>query len=149
MDSKVTQKFKRENHYLNINNVYTIFKGTLMLITEVWKSSPYGSKRILRNYHYRSDPRICLGIVSTRRIPCSCHACTTILSLSWDSKTKEAFNQPRYGRVYNCKYSQIPGCHNNWIIMNYFDDGIYEENCKRNNQTIIDGNVMNMYLIIM
>ena len=35
MDSKVAQKCKIENHYSNINNVYTMFKGTLMFITEV------------------------------------------------------------------------------------------------------------------
>ena len=33
--------------------------------------------------------------------------------------------------------------------MIYFDDGTYEENYEHINQTIIDGNVMNMYLIIM
>ena len=37
MESKVTQKFKRENDYSNINHVFTISKGTLMLITKVFK----------------------------------------------------------------------------------------------------------------
>ena len=32
---KASTKFTRENHYSNINHVYTMFKGTLMLITEV------------------------------------------------------------------------------------------------------------------
>ena len=32
---KGIKKFKRENHYLDINHVYTIFKGTMILITEV------------------------------------------------------------------------------------------------------------------
>ena len=59
-----------------------------------------------------------MGIVAIIIIPCSFHSCTTILSLSWNSKVKEDFNHPRYGRVYNCKYSQIIGCHNNFIIMN-------------------------------
>ena len=37
MGSKVEQKYKIVNHYSNINHVYTILKGTLMLIKEVWK----------------------------------------------------------------------------------------------------------------
>ena len=39
---------------------------------------PYGSKEIPRHYHYRSDPELVPGVVAIRRIPCSCHACTTI-----------------------------------------------------------------------
>ena len=35
MDSKVAQKYKIDNHYSNINHVYTMFKGDIMLITEV------------------------------------------------------------------------------------------------------------------
>ena len=81
------------------------------------KTSPYASKGILRHYHYRSDTKLGPGIVAIRRISCICHACTTILSLYWDSKTKEAVNQPRYGIVYNYKYSQILDCHNNWVLM--------------------------------
>ena len=86
------------------------------------KKSPYASKGILRHYHYWSDPRLCPGIVSIIRIPCSFQACTTILSLSWDPKIKEAVNQYRYGRLYDCKYSQIIGCQNNWILMIFLDD---------------------------
>ena len=81
------------------------------------KTSPYASKAILRHYHYLSDPKIGLVIFSIRRITCSFHDCTNILSLSWDPKIKEAVNQPRYGRVYHCKYFQIIGCHNNWNLM--------------------------------
>ena len=67
------------------------------------KKPPYKSKEILRHNHYRSDKKLGPGIVAIRRIPYSCHACKTILSLSWYIKTKEAVNQPRYGIVYNCK----------------------------------------------
>ena len=80
------------------------------------KSSPYLSKGIIIHYHYLSDPKLCLGIVAIKIIPCSCHACKIILS---DSKIIEAFNQHRCGRVYNFKYSQILGCHNNWNIMGF------------------------------
>ena len=86
------------------------------------KTSPYISKGILRHYHYRSDPKLGLEIVAIIRIPCNCHACTNILSLSCYSKIKEAVNHPRYGRANNCKYSQILIFHNNWITMNFLDD---------------------------
>ena len=48
------------------------------------KSSPYGNKDNLRHYHYRSDQKLGPGIVVMRRIPFSCHYCTTILFLYWD-----------------------------------------------------------------
>ena len=104
------------------------------------KTSPYGSKGILRYYHYRSNPKLGSGIVAIRIIPFNCHACTTILSLSWDSKIKEAVNQPRYGRVYNFKYSQIVGCHNNWIIMIF----AMMENIKNITNTFIE-----LFLMVM
>ena len=60
-------------------------------------------------------------------MPCSCHTCRYILSISWYSKNKEAVNQPWYGRVYNYKYYQILGCHNNWILIIVLDDRTDEE----------------------
>ena len=81
------------------------------------KLSPHGSWGILSHYHYCSDPKLGPGIVPILRMTCSCHACSKVLSLYWDSKIKESFNHSRYGRVHNCKYSQIIGCHNNCIIM--------------------------------
>ena len=65
------------------------------------KPSPYGSKGILRHYHYRSYAKLSLGIVAIIRIPCGCHYFTTILSFYWYSKNKEEVNHPRYGRVYD------------------------------------------------
>ena len=65
------------------------------------KTSPCGIKGILRHYNYWSDKKLGPGIVAIRIIACSCHDFTTILSLSWDSKIKEAVNLPRYCRIYN------------------------------------------------
>ena len=84
------------------------------------KTSPYESKGIIRHHYYWSDPKLGPGIVAIRIITCSCHDCISILSLSWDSKTKESVNQTRYVRAYDCKYSQIIDCHNNWILMIVF-----------------------------
>ena len=46
------------------------------------KTSPYASKGILRHYHYRLDVKFGPDIVVIRIIPCICHACTVILSIS-------------------------------------------------------------------
>ena len=52
--------------------------------------SPYGSKGIIRHYHYRSDPKIGPGIVTIRRITFIYHVCTTILHFYWDPKNNKA-----------------------------------------------------------
>ena len=48
------------------------------------KKSSYGKKGIIINYNYHPDPKLGVDIVGIRKIPCSCDAFTTILSLSWD-----------------------------------------------------------------
>ena len=90
------------------------------------KIPPYDSKVIQRHYHYHSDPKLGPGIFTIRRVPCIFHAFTTLLSFSWDSKTKEAVNQPGYGLVYNWKYPQTTGCNDNLIIILFLDDVIDE-----------------------
>ena len=112
------------------------------------KTSPHVSKGILRHHHFLLDTKLGLCVVAMGIIPCKFHPCTTMLYLYWDSNTKGAVNQPRCGILYNCKYCKILGLHNNWIIMIIFDDGTFEEYYEHINWTIIDGNLMNIYLII-
>ena len=112
------------------------------------KLAPYGSKGVLRHCHYRSDQKIGPGIVLIRIITCSCHACTTKLCFTWYYTIKEAYNQQIYGIVYNCKYSLILGSHNNWVIMNFRDYGTDNVYYEFMNINIIEGNVMNLSLII-
>ena len=80
------------------------------------KTLQYATKGILRHYHYQSDKKLGPGIVEIIIIPCSCHDCTTILSIYWYSKIKETVNQHIYGIFYNCRYSQTIDCRNNWIL---------------------------------
>ena len=61
------------------------------------KTSPIGSKGILRHYHYQSDPKLSPGIVAIRIIPFRFHAFKIVLFVYWYSMIKEAVNQPRYG----------------------------------------------------
>ena len=53
--------------------------------------SPYGSKEIIRHYHYRSDTKLDPGIVEIRRILCSCNYFTTILSIIGIQEPKKKF----------------------------------------------------------
>ena len=118
--------FKYKSHVYNVQGNSDVNHGGIKkrcnktLFTSLsfinGKTYPHGSSCFLRNYNFWSDPKLCPGIFAIRRIPRSGHACTTILYLSWDSKTKALVNQTRYGRVYNCKYSQTIGFNNNWII---------------------------------
>ena len=105
------------------------------------KTSPYGRKGVLRHFYYGSDPKLGPGIVYIRIITCSCHYCITLLSLTWGSKIKTACYQPRYGVVYDCKYSLLLGSHFNWIIINSIDDGTYEVEYSHINRNILDGNL--------
>ena len=109
---------------------------------------PYASKGMLRHYYSWSDPNLGPVIVSIIRIPYSCHYCTAISSLYWVVTIKEAVNKPRHGRFYYCKYSQILSCHNIWILMYFLDNGTDKEYYKNINRTILDGNLINMSLII-
>ena len=52
------------------------------------KSSPYVIEGIIRYYHYQWYPKLGPGIVAVQIITGHYHSCTTIISQSWDSKTK-------------------------------------------------------------
>ena len=70
------------------------------------------------------------------------------ISLPWGSTIKEEFNHPRYGRVYNCKYSIILGSWKNYIIINFLNDGTDNVEYECINLTIVDGNLMYISLIV-
>ena len=118
----------QSNSYINHRGMKIVRNNKFFLSINVINVQiiSYNSKEIIRHCHYRSDPKLCIVMVSIRIILCSFHSLTTILSLSWYLKTKESVHRPRYGQVYYCKYSQIIGCHNNWIIINSLCDGTDE-----------------------
>ena len=113
------------------------------------KTSPYLIKGVLRHFHCRSDPKFGPGVVYHRRITYSFHYYITQLSLPWGSKIKAACNHPRYGIVYDCKYSLILVSNNNWILINFIDDWTDEVHYENINRTILDGNVKNFNFLFM
>ena len=74
-------------------------------------------------------------------------ACLYNFYIPWDSTFKEAYNYTRYGRVHNCKYSITIYSKNNWVILNFLDDGTDNVEYRKINRTINDGNAMKMSLI--
>ena len=79
-------KFQRNNKKIPSLNVI------------IGKTAPYGSKVVLRHYHYMSDPKLVPGFVSLKIISCSYHACKTQLYMTWGYKIKDEYNHPIYGR---------------------------------------------------
>ena len=46
---------------------------------------PHGEIGLIKNYHFRFDPKIGNVICTVRRIPCACVACTSMLDKHWIS----------------------------------------------------------------
>ena len=61
-----------------------------------------------------------------RRIPCLCDQCCEMLDKKWIPGVN-AENQPCYSPVLNCKYHDILGDYNNWIIMPFIT---YSNTCE-------------------
>jgi hypothetical protein len=80
------------------------------------KSKIRGSSTVLSHYHYRCDPNLGNSKCAMRRISCLRQACTDQLDEDWIPGV-ESEKQLCYAPVLNCKYNQILGNYNNWIIM--------------------------------
>ena len=106
---------------------------------------PYGRKFLIRDYSYRVDPKLGKGVVSVKIIPYVFHSCQKQLFIPWGPKIKYLCNKSRYTRALICKYSQIMVSYNNWIILNFIDEGKYCVDYEHINVTILDGNVANIF----
>ena len=97
-NAKIQSQFKYQSNIYNVQRSYVVnHSGKKMRRNKKLfpslnfingKTSPYASKGIIRHYYYWSDPSLGPGIVETRTIPCSCHDCTNIPSISWNYKTR-------------------------------------------------------------
>ena len=108
---------KEDVSYRNISMTWTKSKFPKLNIAN-GRNKVYGSGTVLSHYHYRFDPRIGHGKCAMRRIPCLCKHCLDTLDKKWISG-ECAEDQPCYAPVLNCKYNQILGHYNNWIIMEF------------------------------
>ena len=54
-----------------------------------------------RTVQYLTAQKLVQVVVSVIIFSCSCHACTTQLSLPWDPKVKDTYSKPIYGSFFN------------------------------------------------
>ena len=105
-------------------------KNTQSFNVIIGKTAPYGSKVVLRHYHYMSDPKLVPGFVSLKIISCSYHACKTQLYMTWGYKIKDAYNHPRYGKIFN----------------NFLDDRTNDDEYEHTKRKVLCVNVTNIKL---
>ena len=108
---KVKRRFyhvrdENKNHfnYINMNS-----KGFCNV-----KGEKYNG--MLSRYHLHFDPQLSVNKAALRRIPCACESCTKQLSLPWVVNV-DASKQPRFLHNNMCKYNNIFGKFNDWIII--------------------------------
>jgi len=101
------------------------------------RSKVCGCETVISHYHYRVDPKLGEGKCLMRRIPCLCQACNSQLKRKWLPGV-EPSNQPRYQNVTNCKYSNVLGDYNQWIIMPFqFRKDTNEDDLEQMHHTIL------------
>ena len=72
---------------------------------------------MLACYHLHVDPQLSINKSALQRMPCAYKSCANKLSLRWIDNVA-AENQPRFSHNDRCKYINIFGHYNDWIIIN-------------------------------
>jgi hypothetical protein len=80
-----------------------------------WTTEPRSS--IGAMYNIRADPKLGVGKIAVRRIPCACDACQTQADECWDPNIEDPEDQPRYHLNKNCALWSIFEGLNNWNIV--------------------------------
>ena len=70
---------------------------------------------MLSCYHMHFDPQLSLYKAALRRIPCACTTCLSKLALPWKENV-DARLQPRFQHNNQCKYNEIFGHYDDWMI---------------------------------
>ena len=71
---------------------------------------------MLSCYHLHCDPQLSLYKAALRRIPFECSTCLIKLASLWKENV-EAHLQPRFQHNDRCKYHEIFGYYNEWMII--------------------------------
>ena len=76
------------------------------------------------------DTKLVQCIVTVRRIPTICYSQKIQISIWWDFKIEDAYNQPIHATVLSFKYSQVREYLNTWVSVKFIyygtDDIEYE-----------------------
>jgi hypothetical protein len=84
---------------------------------------------IMGHYNLCADPKLGVGTIAVRRVPCLCVPCRAQLNKKWDPKLPPK-EQPRYAASTDCELHEIFQDLNNWKIIQLLDtnESILEEN---------------------
>ena len=95
--------------YCNINQSTELsFCGT--------HSNPHGARGLSKNYRFRFDRKLCMGICAIFRIACACVACTSMLDKPWISSIPPD-EQDHHKIFTKCIYLPVLGSFNNFNII--------------------------------
>jgi hypothetical protein len=101
---------KREESSSMSRRFYHVDDGVVDFCNMTMTVAPFGNKKnkesISYFYNFRSDPKLGLGRIAGRRVPCACSSCSQQLELDWIDNVP-AENQPRYKQNKNCHLWKI------------------------------------------
>ena len=79
-------------------------------------SKPHGARGLMKHYHLRFDPKLCMGVCEILHIPYACVACKSMLDKPWISSIS-SYKQKRYKPGTKCTYWPVLGSFNNWNMI--------------------------------
>ena len=100
-----------------------------------------------KHYHLRFDPKLGMGVCASRRIPCVCVACTSILDKAWISGIPSD-KQDRYKPVTKCTYWPVLGTFNNWNIIQLSSNSTSSNKFDEIRQVVLDSISDNMASLV-
>ena len=122
--------------------------------TNGWINNDGGKNGIRFHYNFRADPKLQIGQIAVRRIPCACDGCLEQLEQPWVPKVP-FHNQPRYkGGNTKCVYWNIFEGLNDWLLITMndkvssdgtIDQSIVEDTLQCNTASVADEVSINAY----
>jgi hypothetical protein len=111
----------------------------LAMVCKPWfKTKDRKNNGISSMYNFRADPKLGLGKIAIRRIPCACNSCRQLLMKAWVDNVP-ADKQPRYGRNTDCIFWKIFEGRNDWHIVELVpDNGSSKEEFDQAQQLVVN-----------
>lgn len=133
--SKLTRRFYHVHNDKKHNHV-RISKSTTG-----WLTSHGVKAGIMYHHNFRADPKLPIGKIAVRRIPCACKGCIDQLNLPW--LPNQPFDkQPRYkGGNMNCMYWEVFNGLNDWLLIDILDT-VTDDQRKEELQSIMDDSLL-------
>ena len=132
---------KLSRRYYHVHNDKEHNNMQISKTTTGWHTSQGVKSGIMYHHNFRADPKLPIGKIAARRIPCACQACITQLKLPWLPK-QSFYNQPRYeGGNTKCMYWNIFNGLNDWLLVDVVDTDPDNQH-KEEMQSIMDNSLL-------